>query len=162
MMNPLLWLNQLEPREQRVLIGGTFLTIGLLTYFMLWQPLLEAQHNLLTRVAAQQATFVWMQNAAQQIQQLRSKTPDNSKNSKQPIQAVIENSLQTGNLAKLTKRLDSKSDREIRVDFEQMNFTDLVSWLATLQNQYAIQIQNINITRLSAADSVKVQITFIQ
>ncbi|MEZ5671333.1 MAG: type II secretion system protein M [Thiotrichaceae bacterium] len=145
-----------------MLIGGTLLTIGLLIYFMLWQPLLEAHHNLLSRVAAQQATLVWMQSAAQQIQQLRSKTPDNSKNAKQPIQATIENSLQTGKLAKLTKHLDSKNDHEVQLDFEQINFTDLVSWLATLQNQYAIQIQRINITRLSAADSVKVQITFNQ
>jgi len=157
MMQFFAWLQQLELREQRVLMGGTLLTIGLLIYFLLWQPLNQAQSDLKNRVTAQQATLLWMQTAAQQVQQLRAKNGDNSKI--QPLLPTIERSLQTEALAKLTKRLEPKSDSEVRVNIEQISFTELVTWLALLQNQFAIQAQSVNISRLSTADSVKVQIT---
>jgi len=99
-----------------------------------------------------------MQTAAQQIQQLRAnKNGDNS--TTQPLLSTIERSLQTEPLAKLTKRIEPKSDSEVRVNIEQISFTELVTWLALLQNQFAIQAQSVNISRLSTADSVKVQVT---
>jgi len=158
MMQFFAWFHQLELREQRVLMGGTLLTIGLLTYFLLWQPLRQAQYDLKNRVTAQQATLLWMQTAAQQIQQLRAnKNGHNS--TTQPLLSTIERSLQTEPLAKLTKRIEPKSDSEVRVNIEQISFTELVTWLALLQNQFAIQAQSVNISRLSTADSVKVQVT---
>lgn len=159
-MNFLSRFHALEPREQSVLVGGTLLTIGLLIYFLLWLPLLEAHHNLQTRVTAQQATLTWMQGAAQQIQQLRTTTVDNSTSS--ALLPTLESSLQTENLAKLTKRLDPKNEHEVRVSIESIRFTELITWLALLQNQYAIQIQHINIISLSTADSVKVQLSLSQ
>jgi general secretion pathway protein M len=157
MMQFFAWFQQLELREQRVLLGGTLLTIGLLTYFLLWQPLNQAYDELKNRVTAQQATLLWMQTAAQQVQQLRAKNGDNSRT--QPLLPTIERSLQAEPLAKLTKRIEPKSDSEVQVNIEQINFTELATWLALLQNQFAIQVQRVNISRLSTADKVKAQIT---
>lgn len=157
LMKFFVWFQHLELREQRVLTWGTVLTIGLLTYYLLWQPFIQTHDDLKNRVAAQQTTLLWMQSAAQQMQQLRAKNLDNSKT--QPLLPTIERSLQTGNLAKLTKRLEPKNDTEVRVNIDQISFGELVTWLALLQNQFAIQIQSINLTRLATADAVKAQIT---
>lgn len=155
-MKFLTWWQHLESREQRVLIGGTVVTLGLIIYFLLWEPLNTAHHDLRNRVAAQQTTLLWMQSAAQHIQQLRStRTEPTQKN---PLLATITNSLQTGNFAKLLKQVESKSDQEVRVNFEQISFTEFIRWLASLQNQFTIQVQSLHLTPLTTADMIKVQL----
>lgn len=146
----------LEPRDQRVLIIGTLVTLGLLGYFLLWQPFNTARHELRNRVTAQQATLLWMQNAAQHIQQLRATRSEATP--KIPLLTTVTNSLQTGNFAKLLKQVESKNEQEVRVIFEQINFTELMTWLATLHNQFSIQVQSIHITTLTVAEMVKVQL----
>lgn len=156
-MKFLAWWQHLEQREQHVLIGGTLVTLGLITYFLLWEPLSTAHHDLRNRVAAQQATLVWMQNAAQQIQQLRTTRPEAPP--KTPLLVTVTNSLQTGNFTKLIKQVESKSEQEVRVTFEQISFTEFIKWLAALQNQFTIQVQSLHLTPLTTADMVKVQLT---
>lgn len=157
-MKFLAWWQHLESRERYVLIGGTVVTFGLITYFLLLEPLNTAYHDLRNRVNAQQATLVWMQNAAQQVQQLRAARSTPESLPKTSLLATVTNSLQTGNFAKLLKQVESKSEQEVRVNFEQINFTEFIKWLAALQNQFTIQVQSLHLTPLTTADMVKVQL----
>ena len=66
------WLNQLlegrTEQERITLIAGAAVAVPLMVWLLLWQPLLVARDNAETRVEQRRSSFVWMQQAAKQLQ----------------------------------------------------------------------------------------------
>lgn len=154
------WFNQLAPRERNTLIVGTIALVGILGYFMLWEPFVTARVQLENIVIAQQATLRWMQAATVEVQQLRrhSSTPLLKKR-KQSLLSLIDSSTRQGELGKVNKRIEPKGEQEVRVNFEQVSFTELMRWLGQLSNRHQVQVSTISIERQQVPDRVKVYLT---
>jgi len=110
------WLNQLAPRERRVLIIGAVTLVIMMGYFMLWEPLVTARAQLENVVAAQKTTLRWMTDAAAEVKQLRFNTSP-TKTHKQSLLNLIDKSIRTGRLAKTNKRIEPKGKQEVQVRF---------------------------------------------
>jgi type II secretory pathway component PulM len=154
------WFNNLSYQVRWVLLGSSGLVILMLSYFEWWQPF-KANHVQLTHsIATQQQTLQWMTAAAAEIQQLRQQshqaTPQTQSLS---LLTLIDKSMRSGALNAVNKRIDSKSDQEVQLHFEAVSFTELMSWLAQLYNQYQIQVDTIHLERLAVPDSVKARLT---
>ncbi|MEK7991268.1 MAG: type II secretion system protein M [Thiotrichaceae bacterium] len=150
----------LEPRERIVLIVGGISLSLLLGYFFILDPLLLQRQQLTNMTQSQQKTLDWMQTTAQKIQQLRTQ-PNSSPHPalNQSLFSLIDESLQKTNLQKLNKRIEPRKETEVRVNFDKVGFTDLLKWLADLENQYGVQALLINIEPLKQPDQVKVRMT---
>ncbi|KHD05250.1 hypothetical protein PN36_00030 [Candidatus Thiomargarita nelsonii] len=143
------WFKQLAPRERRTLIIGAVALGGILVYFMLWTPFVTARTQLENIVAAQKATLHWMQTAAFEVQQLRHQSPPTHKAS---LLSLIDQST----LAQA--RIEPKGDSEVQVNFDEVNFTELMQWLGQLYNQHQVIVRTISIERLDSDDRVKVRL----
>jgi general secretion pathway protein M len=152
------WFNQLAIRERRALIIGVVTLGGILVYFMLWEPFVTARARLENIVAAQQRTIDWMNNAAEEVKQLRHQSLP-IKTRKQSLLSLIDNSTRRGSLSKANKRIEPKGKSEVRVNFEKVSFTELVRWLGQLYNQHQVRVSTINIERQRISDTVKVRLT---
>ena len=66
------WLNQLlegrTEQERLTLIAGAAVAVPLIIWLLLWQPLLAARDNAQTRLEQRRGSYVWMQQAASQLQ----------------------------------------------------------------------------------------------
>ncbi len=154
------WLNQLAPRERRVLIIGAVTLVIITGYFMLWEPLITARSQLENVVAAQQTTLRWMTDAAAEVQQLRLQSNTSpTKTHKQSLLTLVDKSIRTGILAKTNKRIEPKGKHKVQVRFKTVSFTALMRWLGQLYNQHQIEMSQIRIERQQAADQVKVNLT---
>ncbi|MBD3620400.1 MAG: type II secretion system protein M [Chromatiales bacterium] len=67
------WIDQLSPRDRRILIAGAAVALPLLFYVLAWAPLQRQITQLETSVAAQRASFSWMQSAAVEVARLRAR-----------------------------------------------------------------------------------------
>ncbi|MDM8563821.1 type II secretion system protein M [Candidatus Marithioploca araucensis] len=152
------WLNQLAPRERRVLIIGAVTLVIMMGYFMLWEPLVTARAQLENVVAAQKTTLRWMTDAAAEVKQLRFNTSP-TKTHKQSLLNLIDKSIRTGRLAKTNKRIEPKGKQEVQVRFKAVSFTALMRWLGQLYNQHQVEMSQIRIERQQAPDQVKVNLT---
>jgi general secretion pathway protein M len=152
------WLNQLAPRERRVLIIGAVTLVIMMGYFMLWEPLITARAQLENVVAAQKTTLRWMTDAAAEVKQLRFNTSP-TKTHKQSLLNLIDKSIRTGRLAKTNKRIEPKGKQEVQVRFKAVSFTALMRWLGQLYNQHQVEMSQIRIERQQAPDQVKVNLT---
>ncbi len=69
------WLNQLlegrSEQERFTLIVGAAVAVPLIIWLMLWQPLLSARDSAEKRLEQRRSSYVWMQQAAQQLQSAR-------------------------------------------------------------------------------------------
>ncbi len=154
---------QLSLRERYVLWLGVVIGTGLFIYALLWNPLVNSRTALDTKIEAQAANLQWMQQAAQEIQQLRSQSATAAvEQSGVSLLTVIDNSNSQKWLATTPKRIEPKTEEEILVEFEQVSFTALMRWLVELYNRYQIQVSAISVERLDANDSVKVRVTLVK
>ncbi|WP_353571912.1 type II secretion system protein M [Candidatus Albibeggiatoa sp. nov. BB20] len=150
----------LEPRERVVLIAGGISLSLLLGYFFVLDPLLLKRQQLINITQSQQKTLSWMQTASQEIQQLRTQPNSSSRPVlTQSLFSLIDESLQKTNLQKLNKRIEPRKETEVRVNFDRVAFTDLVKWLADLENQYGVKVLLTNVEPLKQPDHVKIRMT---
>jgi general secretion pathway protein M len=156
------WFKQLPLRERRTLIIGAIALSSILFYFLLWEPLITARTQLENIVASQKSTLQWMNDAAAEVQQLQHRPQTTSSPSKKPTQSLlslIDRSTRIGAFRRANKRIEAKGKQEVRVNFEDVSFTDLMRWLGQLYNQHQIQVSTINIEQKHIPDKVKVRLT---
>jgi general secretion pathway protein M len=161
MMNSL--FKNLNPRERYSLIVGGSALFLFLIYILLWQPWQNQVQEMQSRVSEQVDELAWMQQAAKEAKQLRTASAASVPNRPTAsLFSIIDSSMAQTSLAKANKRIEPNTEQEIRISFEQANFSDLVQWLAGLQQQYHLQTQVITLEKLAGNDNVKVQLTLRQ
>ncbi len=148
---PMLNWNQLEPRDQRILLIGSSVLSAILLYFFLWQPFVTEHARLSSQVREQHASYQWMLGAVKEIKALQAQsgaaTPSHNGVS---LLAVVDQSLRNTALNSANKRIEPSGDTQVRVDFTAVAFNDLMQWLTLLHNQHQVQISSLNLERLSA------------
>ncbi|HDN26640.1 MAG TPA: type II secretion system protein M [Thioploca sp.] len=153
------WFNQLAPRERRALIIGIVALGGIIIYFMLWEPFTTERTQLENIISSQKATLDWMNETAAEVQQLRNQSKTSSvKTRKQSLLSLIDKSTRTGALSKANKRIEPKGERQVRVNFKEVSFTELMRWLGQLHNQHQVQVSTITIEPQHTPDKVKVRL----
>ncbi len=153
------WFNQLAPRERRALIIGIVALGGIIMYFMLWEPFTTERTQLENIISSQKATLDWMNETAAEVQQLRNQSKTSSvKTRKQSLLSLIDKSTRTGALSKANKRIEPKGERQVRVNFKEVSFTELMRWLGQLHNQHQVQVSTITIEPQHTPDKVKVRL----
>jgi len=154
------WFKQLAPHERRTLMIGTIALSSLLFYFLIWEPFVTARTQLENIVASQKSTLQWMNKAAAEVQQLQHRPQTTS--AKKPVQSLlnlIDKSTRIGALRNANKQIEAKGKQEVRVNFEEVSFTDLMRWLGQLYNQHQIQVSTMSIEQKHKPDKVKVRLT---
>lgn len=151
------WFERLDVREQRVIFLGVLVIVFSVGYFMVWEPFQQAYTELSGQVQAQQETLVWMQQAATEVQQLRKQAP--AVTNRPSLLSVIDKSVaQNAALVKAQRRIEPKDEYTIQINFENVSFTQLLTWLGQLDRQYQIQVNMISVTRQSSADQVNTRL----
>jgi general secretion pathway protein M len=154
------WFNNLSYQARLVLLGSLGLVIIIWSYLEWWQPFMANHIQLTHNIATQQQTLQWMTTAAAEIQQLRQQSHHaTSQTNSLSLLTLIDKSMRSGTLNSVNKRIESKDNQEVQLNFESVSFTELVRWLAQLYNQYQVQVDNVHIERLTVPDRVKVRLT---
>lgn len=136
------WLAGLNERERQIVIAGAALLLLILVYLLMWEPLLNKRAQLHTSVAAQAATYQWMQQAAGEIKQL-SHRPGASVTSKGSVLGTINSTAKSLLKGAVVKRVEEDRQQGVRVWIEQAAFDDLVRWLGALRQQHGIHVTSL-------------------
>lgn len=140
------WWNGLQPRE-RVLLGAAAAVVVLtLLWILAWEPLNASRQALRDELSAQEALLDWLERIEPQVEQLRREDRGGrSLDGRSPL-AVVDQSARAAGLAAALKRIEPGAGGEIRVNFEQAAFVDLMTWLETL-----IQTRPLVVVRFEAS-----------
>lgn len=148
---------QLTLRERyALLLAGLALSAGL-GYLLLWLPLIKAQQQLNTVVTAQQATVHWMQQAALEVKQRQAATHSDTPD-KPSLLSLIDESMRQSALSERSKRIEPHNEDSVVVSFEQIRFSELITWLGRLYNHYHIDVRTLSVER-QYPDTVKARLT---
>ncbi len=150
---------RLSLRERlTILIGGT-VSLLLLSYFLFIEPWLVNYQQVRQIVIAQQQDLAWMQTAAQQVKTLRAQNPHSAAtptDRKESLLSLVDRSARENALNGVNKRIEPQGENEVRVSFDNIDFNQLIRWLAQLEVQYQVKTQALNVER--DTDKIKVRL----
>jgi len=133
----------LQPRE-RVLVaaGGSFLAVILL-YTLLWLPVQRDIDRLRIGVPKERDQLILMRVQASQVTRLRAtgSTPESPGN----LMTHLEQSAVARGLRQNITRMEPEDTNAARVSIDGVRFDNLIGWLADLQRQRGLRIQEATI-----------------
>ncbi|WP_324035097.1 GspM family type II secretion system protein ExeM [Aeromonas caviae] len=134
------WWRGISAREQRlVAVGGSVLLIGLF-YWAIWQPVANRIAERERQVVNQQQTLAWLKEKGQEVLAMQGRQIDTGGTLDGVVNRTAFN--QKIKIARLQPQ-----GQELQVWIDTVPFDDLLIWLATLSDQYGVQVQIIELAR---------------
>ncbi|GIC79371.1 type II secretion system protein GspM [Moritella sp. F3] len=143
---------QLEQKEKQlisILIATLLLAGG---YWLLWQPLQDSIMNTQRKVNVQTQTLADVKVLGQKITELQGGQV--ARVDAGDLNQLVSRSAARNKIA--ISRIQAKTD-SLQVWIDDVNFNQLTAWLEKLNKQYAIEIQNIDLSVSDTKGMVKVR-----
>ena len=157
-LNPIrTYLDGLNPRERRTLIGGSITLLIFLLYQLVWAPIADGVTAMQDKVNKQQQDLLWMQQAAQEVRQFRSGGRQRPRRSGSLL-GSIERTARSSKLGESIRKVQPEGQNGVRMWLDGAVFDDVLAWLDGLQYQQGIMVSNISIERLSEQGRVNVRL----
>jgi len=160
MNNFSLWFKRLQRREQNMLIAMSSVVLLTLFYLLVWEPVFNGAELEQEKLQSQKKILSWMQNAAQEVDQLRSSGQLISPQyANQSINTLIERSAISAGIRSAINKLDSDGKQAMKVQLKSVEFDKLAQWLGKLQNDFGITPKHLTINRLEKTGMVNCRLT---
>ncbi|HHM04729.1 MAG TPA: type II secretion system protein M [Gammaproteobacteria bacterium] len=152
------WFLGLSPRERVMVAGGSALVLALMTYTLLWEPLVQDLARVEQALAEQRDLKVWMQGAAEEVRRLRGRGAGGQADTRSLL-AVVDNTARQARLSGAVKRIQPDGQARVRVTLEQASFDDLIQWLGTLEARKGVHVAELTVDRREQAGQVNARVT---
>ena len=137
------WWRSISAREQRlVAVGGSVLLIGI-CYWAIWQPISNRIAERERQVVNQQQTLAWLKETGPEVLAMQG-GQGRQIDTGGTLDGVVNRTAfnQKIKIARLQPQ-----GQELQVWIDTVPFDDLLIWLATLSDQYGVQVQIIELAR---------------
>lgn len=139
---------KLSARERLLLFGGGAVLLASGLYAFTYQPLIDAQQRLETSMAAQRQIGDQLRRIAAEAAALQSAAPDAvAVDSGQSLISVIDASSLAMNIKPAIKRLTPEGPNKVTLWLERCEFDRLIAWLAQLDRQQRITVEQLALSR---------------
>lgn len=146
------WWQQLNVREQKMVI----ITLVIVTFFILynaiWQPLNQSITKTQDKIVRQQALQTWVQENTLRFQQ--AKNSGRAGNSQGSLSSIVNTS--AGRFDISIARLQPQGE-DLQVWIDEVPFKQLLTWLEQLANKEGLQVKNIDLSKAEQTGVVKVR-----
>ena len=152
------WFNNLAQREQQMVLSA-FVIIVVFIIYSLWSSFTSHIENLQHRVNNQQSIQSWMQQAANEVNQLRgSGTAGARPKGKQLLLGLIDRSAKQNKLGSSLQKVQPEGEQGVRVWLEKAAFDNIVVWLDNLQYKHGLVVTDISIDSQEVTGTVNARV----
>jgi general secretion pathway protein M len=146
------WWQQLQLREQQLVIGMSVFVGLLLFYTVVWQPLSDGVNKAESKLAKQENLLVWVrEGSAQYIQAVQSGVSTGSGGS---LSGIVQNSASQNEIQ--VSRVQPQGEN-LQVWIEDVPFKVLLNWLHYLDEKEGLHVKNIDLIRGEKEGTVQVR-----
>lgn len=153
------WFQGLTLRERTMVKYAAVVLIIFVAYLSIIEPISSSYAKNKKNVEAATKTITWMKEAANEIQQLRGGVSlPNRPQGKQLILSTVDRSARKAGLGSVMKRVQPEGESGVRVWFENAPFDELVKWLAVVESENGLSVNEINIEQTESTGLVNVRV----
>lgn len=145
------WWQQLNIREQRLVVVMSALISIFILYSLIWQPMNESIETSKVKIERQQELLTWVQESAQRYQQAKR---NGGRSSGESLSSIVN---RTSRLEKINiTRMQPQGD-DLQVWIDEISFNQLLSWLEKLASRDGLQVKNIDLSKADQQGVVRVR-----
>jgi general secretion pathway protein M len=148
------WFDSLDDREQKIVLAAATVVVLAVLYLAIWVPLNNGHKRMSAAVGTWQSSLEMLQPLKGRINS-GGNSQISPQNLNQPLVVVVDSTLRVRNLNTALKR-SQPTGNNIRVEFENVAFDDLMVWLGDLSAQYALQVQSGSFSMTGAENQGRV------
>ena len=137
------WYNTLAPRERTLVFYGGIISIIILLWMLIVDPLMSNHTKLINVISSNQKKLETMQAQRIQIKQLQQRDSKPVTSSSGNPQQLVERSLQTWRLKPKLERMQSQGAKGVRLSLKNVNADRAMRFLYELEDKYALSITNL-------------------
>lgn len=153
------WLDTLESREKRIVIGGGIALVVILFYLLIWDPIISGHEEQQLKNNSQRQLYSWMEDAGAEIISLQSAGSSSATRFKnQSISSLADRSARTTGLKAFISKIEQNKN-DVKVILKDADFDLIINWLTDLENRYGIISSQIKIERSKEDGAVNANIT---
>jgi general secretion pathway protein M len=155
-MNIRHWLENLAPRERRLVYGAAALVGIALLYVAVALPLAHMHARQSARVERKAADLAWMQQAAPRVSAMAA---TGAAGSKESLVVLVDRTGRQSGLGGTIREQSPSGNNGLRLRLEGAPFDTLITWLAGLQLRFGISVSDATIDAGGAPGLVNASIT---
>ncbi len=149
------WLDSLNPRERRLVIGGGIFLLLFILYQITWAPFANGVANMQSKVSKQQQDLIWMQQAAEEVRSLqgggRRAVYSGS------LLGLIEKTARQKGLGSSIRKVQPEGQNGVRVWMDKVSFDAVMTWLDELQVQQGVTVSSFSAERTAQEGWVNIR-----
>lgn len=155
-MNVRNWLAGLAPRERKLVYGAGALVAVALLYVAVVLPLSTLHARQTARVERKTADLAWMQQAAPRV---AAAAASGGAASKESLVVLVDRTGRQSGLGGTIREQSPSGNNGLRLRLEGAPFDTMITWLASLQTGFGINVSDASIDAGSAPGLVNASIT---
>ena len=140
------WLSK-TPQEHLAMVIGASAVLILLIYLAVWRPFEQDLEKKALLVKSQESTLQWMQDNSDLIKRLRSRQGAKGAGTNEALLTLVDRTAKKIQLRQQIQRIKPQGDKAVQLWVEQAPFDTLIRWLGQLTQDYALEIESLNIDR---------------
>lgn len=154
-----IWFLSLTHRERMMLQVAAIVLFVFLLYLLIIKPVSNTYSKNKINIATATETLSWMKEAAREVKQLGgARLQQRHSEGKQFALSMVDQSARKAGLALVMKRVQPEGESGVRVWFENAPFDGLISWLATIEADHGLFVNEINIEKTESTGLVNVRV----
>ncbi len=153
------WFLALTQRERIMVISAGFVILVFMFYLLILEPISRNYTSNKKNIENSLETITWMHTAAKEINQLRgSRLLSGRSQGKQFTLSIIDKSIKKSGLSSVMKRVQPEGETGVRVWFENAAFDELIRWLARIESEQGLRVNEMNIEQTESTGLVDVRV----
>ncbi|MCG7911155.1 MAG: general secretion pathway protein GspM [gamma proteobacterium symbiont of Stewartia floridana] len=151
------WLSKTPQEHLAMIVGGTAVLL-LLIYLIVWRPFQQSLEQKALLVKSQESTLQWMKDNADLVKNMRSNQPGKGAASNEALLTLVDRTAKRVQLRQQIKRIKPQGDDSVQLWVEQASFDTLIRWLGQMTQEYALNIESLNIDRQDAPGLINARV----
>lgn len=151
------WLDGLAPRERNlVYVAAAVLGIAIV-YFAVVLPVTTAARQREARIEQKTGDLAWMRQVAPQV--MAAAAAGGGAAGNESLVVLVDRTGREAGLGSAIRDQSPSGEQGLRLRLEGASFDVLVTWLASLQQQYGVRVEAATIDAASAPGLVNASLT---
>ena len=150
------WLENLAPRERRMVYAAAALAGVLVLYTAVALPLERMHARQSARVDRKAADLAWMRQAAPRVAAI---TARGGAGGHESLVVLVDRTGRESGLGSTVRDQSPSGENGLRLRLEGASFDAMVAWLASLQQQHGVSVSDATIDTAAAPGLVNASIT---
>lgn len=146
------WWQQLNNREQQLVLVMSVVMAIFILYSLIWQPLNQSLVDGKAKLSRQQALLTWVEEGSERY--LQAKRAGAASRSNASLSSIINRTSRQSNIT--ITRMQPQGD-ELQVWIDEISFNRLLTWLEMLASREGLQVKNIDLSKTEQPGVVRVR-----